>query len=298
MVKIQNNKNNMIIINKNPDQQILKAAKELVKYGDILGISNIKILQTNDVSTIPAKVDTLFILSTYDNELCKNFVKADDDFKNRQQGTYALRTLKDKETSMVCIIGKDPIAVIYGTYSLIEYMGVTFTLSGDLTPEKSDLVTINNIDRLCEPAIGKKRGFQIPMLDVNSGIQGLKDYKKLIDQMVKLRLNYINFFVCASEPWLDYTFRGVKNIIGDINSKQSGYLFPKLVVPDPSTKNIRIGKKHFKKRPFMAPIELQDVKNREDGIAKFQKLIQNIIEYGHKSGIKISIALLLLNSKQ
>ena len=50
---------------------------------------------------------------------------------------FVLETLSWKAHPMIVVAGADPAGTLYGTYALLERMGITFRLTGDILPEKN-----------------------------------------------------------------------------------------------------------------------------------------------------------------
>ena len=111
------------------------------------------------------------------------------------------------------------------------------------------------MSRVWEPAF-PRRGLQPFANDLQDVTWGESYYKKIIDQMVKLRMNSLEFFVQSYQPWVDYTFRGEKPLLGDMSEPDSGYLVISRTVPSCSVDEVKIGKEHFAGLRTMAPPEM------------------------------------------
>ena len=153
---------------------------------------------------------------------------------------FILRSGIYRERSVWLVAGGSSRGVMYGAYALLEEAGITFQISGDLLPEDGGDFILPEVDRVCHPAF-ERRGFLLPYpLNLHQSIWGLEDYRRLIDQMAKLRLNYLNLNFTGADPTLEYTFRGERNLIGDIYTRETGYLAPRRSIPDASTAQVEI----------------------------------------------------------
>src|SRR5205823_1221291 len=83
------------------------------------------------------------------------------------------------------VAGNDGPSTMYGVYELIERLGVTFRLTGDIIPPRRDTLEIPPLDLRQEPAMSR-RGFLVPDAGYeNITMFSYEDYAKLIDQMAK-----------------------------------------------------------------------------------------------------------------
>ena len=204
--------------------------------------------------------------------------------------SYVIHTGVMEGSAVMALSGREPIGTLYAVYHLLEMLGVTFLLTGDLLPEPVSSLSAPDLSRAFEPAFSR-RGFLIPLINLHSSMLSLSDYQQLIEQMVKLRLNYLSFFSSVPEPWAEYTFRGEKNLLGDVNSMESGYLRPKLNLPDVSTRQVRIGARHFEGREKMAPPEMEDVRSQEEAYRRSSRLMQAVFRCAKSKGMTVGLSL-------
>ena len=189
------------------------------------------------------------------------------------------------------ITGRSELGVLYGAYALLEEAGATFLISGDLLPDPSREFSLPEIDRVCQPAF-ERRGFLLPFpLNLHESIWGLGDYTRLIDQMAKLRLNYLNLNITGADPTLRYTFRGERNLIGDIYSWETGFLAPRWFIPSARTDQVEIGREHFAGRPYMAPPELQGIRSPDEAHRRVKAMFLSVFEHARDRGVKIGFTM-------
>jgi hypothetical protein len=185
------------------------------------------------------------------------------------------------------IAGKDGFSTMYGVYDLVERLGVTFLLTGDIVPEPRATLSIPSLEVRSDPAF-PRRGFLLQ----DGGYENLtmfsyQDYAKLIDQMAKMKCNYIQFWWFTFEPWLKYSYKGETKLIGDVSTKESGYLTWALGgFGSRTTEDVSIGK-HWFKGSRIAPPEMQDIETPDQAFAVAESLLQRIIQHAHERGIKV-----------
>ncbi len=95
--------------------------------------------------------------------------------------------------SLLYISGGDPQGILYGAYAFAGKLGVRFYLHGDVIPDKMARFRIPVLDERQDPAFSI-RGIQ-PFHDFPEGPDwwSLEDYKGIIGQLVKMKMNFIGF---------------------------------------------------------------------------------------------------------
>ena len=203
---------------------------------------------------------------------------------------FVLRTITAKGKPVLLILGADPAGALYGTYEMIEQLGVTFRLTGDIVPSRKDTLAAPQMDLTMQPAM-TRRGFLFPANFDNASAFSWPDYQRFIDQMARMKCNYLQFWWFAYAPWLNYSYRGETKWMGDISARESGYHswvyegFGSRTIDD-----VTIGRDHFKDRPRMAPMEMQTVKTPEEAYAICTNLLHRIISYAATRNIKVWLA--------
>ena len=96
------------------------------------------------------------------------------------------------------IVGGDEVGALYGAYRFAEKLGVRFGLDEDVAPEELLTGNLPEIDETGKPRFAL-RGLQ-PFHDFSVGPDwwNLDDYKTILSQMVKMRLNFIGFHTYPS----------------------------------------------------------------------------------------------------
>ena len=158
--------------------------------------------------------------------------------------------------------GNDDVAAMYAAYELVERLGVTFLLNAsthsDLIPAQNQNLTIPALSVRTEPAFAR-RGYLLPIVFDNMTAFSYDDYEKFIDQMAKLKCNYLQVWWFAYQPWLKFSYNGETKWMGDVSTKESGYLAWALGgFGSRTSDDITIGKELFKNYRE-APPEMQHV---------------------------------------
>ncbi len=191
------------------------------------------------------------------------------------------------------VAGASGTGVLYGAYALLEKAGATFLISGDLLPDPSPDFRLPSVKLTAQPAF-ERRGFLLPFpLNVQESIWGLDDYVRLIDQMAKARLNYLNLNFTGADPLFQYKFHGETNRVGDINSWQTGFLSPMRYFKFSSgrTDQVEVGKERFAGRPYIAPPELQGVRSQEEAHRRLEEIFQGVFRHAKERGVKIGFTM-------
>ena len=120
---------------------------------------------------------------------------------------FVLRTGTWKDHPAVIIAGGDEAGVLYGTYELLERLGITFRLTGDILPAKQNEVALQSLDLRREPAL-KRRGFLFPVNFDNASSYSWSDYETMLNQMARMKCNYLQFWWFRSSRGSQYSYKG------------------------------------------------------------------------------------------
>ena len=181
--------------------------------------------------------------------------------------------------------GNDEAATLYAAYDLLERLGVTFLLAKDILPEKTaDLKLPGNV-RAETPF--PRRGLLISNIYPNRGIMNLEEVKTMLDQMAKLKMNFLQFFWFEHEPWINFGFRGENKLLGDATGKETGYLTWRYHYGSNLIKDVVVGRELFGGRERMAPLEFQRVETPEDAFRVARDFLTEIIRYAKTRKINV-----------
>jgi hypothetical protein len=191
--------NNVVVIvgNNAPDLENF-AASELCGYLDkLFGI------RTKPATKLSGSPDAVFLIgSPATNPLIKVFPQVSD------QGVVIQRAAD--ETPTLIVGGGSPQATMWAVYELVERWGVHFLNDRDAVPKKSAF-RMPDLTVKMEP-IFRVRAHGTTNVDFADSGEGwgIKDFRRFIDQLAKMKYNRINVGGFAWQPYLEYEVDGIK----------------------------------------------------------------------------------------
>ncbi|MCX6877210.1 MAG: alpha-glucuronidase family glycosyl hydrolase [Verrucomicrobia bacterium] len=117
-----------------------------------------------------------------------------------QSQQYILKTIEVGGRRVLLVVGGDDIGTLYGGYRLAECLGVRFYVHGDVIPDARLHGALPNLDELGQPLFAL-RGIQ-PFNNFAFGPDWwtVEDYKAIIGQLAKMRMNFIGFHCYPEYP--------------------------------------------------------------------------------------------------
>ena len=278
-----------IVLGTAADEKEREAAGEIQRYVQKLAGARLEIADPEQA--LSAGDAALLLVGGPDsNPLVERALQGKYDPKALKPEGFVIHTGELDGRPAVVISGHSGVATVYAAYAMIELLGATFLLSGDVLPPASDDLSLPATSRVWEPAFSR-RGIQPFPNDLQDVTWGATHYKNIIDQMVKLRMNYLEFFVQAYQPWVEYEYRGEKNLLGDLSTIDSGYIVIASTVPSCNTSEVKIGKEHFAGMRRMAPPEMQDCETQEEAVRRFSGMVKEIHRYAKSKGLTLGMSL-------
>jgi hypothetical protein len=187
-----------VIVGNNAPELEKFAASELSGYLEKL--FGIEAQPTTDPAVA---VDAIFLIgSPASNPLIKTFPKVSD------QGVVIQRVAGTTPTLIVG--GGSPKATMWAVYELAERWGVHFLFDRDAMPPKSTF-RMPDLKVTMEPSFRVRAHgtTNVDFADSGEG-WGIKDYRRFIDQLAKMKYNRINVGGYAWQPYLQYEVDGIK----------------------------------------------------------------------------------------
>lgn len=176
----------VIYINHKADRTEELAAREIRKYvyqrsGELLPITEWK--ENNPINgdaIIVGSLSQLIKLTGYT-------------IPELEPDAFILKTLSSPEGEKLLIYGGSNIGTLYAAYYYAEQLGIGFYLEGDVIPDKQIPFVFPELD-IKQKALFSIRGIQ-PFHDFPEGPDwwSIDDYKAIIAQLPKLRMNFIGF---------------------------------------------------------------------------------------------------------
>jgi hypothetical protein len=281
-----------VVLGERPTDSNRFAAMELAKYLRILSGIEIPVVSDAEIASRPPQETLIFVGGIDVNKSAKDAAAAlRMNFGGLKPDGFLIKTGRVRNRTVVVVAGNYGTSTMYGVYELIERLGVTFRLTGDIIPIRRDPLLIPSLDIRMEPAMSR-RGFLLQEAGYeNLTLFSYDDYARLIDQMAKMKCNYMQFWWFPFTPWLKYGYKGESKWMGDVSTKESGYLtWAYGGFGSRTTDDVSIGKEHFKGRRI-APPEMQDVETPDQAFQVARALLQKIIRHANERGIKVWLAL-------
>ena len=148
------------------------------------------------------------------------------------QGLLDLATLGEEDfflkqavlggSPVLLIAGRSPRAAVYGVCELFERLGCTFLISDDHFPECNPELALPVLDEVQRTDCSWRGIWFGGYCFVANSMFSLSDYEAMFDQMIKLKMNRIIFYHFPNEPFIDYTFQGLR-----FGSTQRTVFFPR-----------------------------------------------------------------------
>jgi hypothetical protein len=272
------------------------AATELLKYLHDLCGAQFSVIPEAKLSS-KAKQQTLIFVGgpAVNASLLALAQKLRLNLTRLKAGGFVIKTGRFKGHPSVVVAGQDGFSTLYGVYNLVERLGATFLLTGDILPRPRAVLSVPRLDVRQEPAF-RRRGFLLQEAGYdNLTTFSYQDYSNLLDQMAKMKCNYLQFWWFPFAPWLKYSYRGETKWMGDVSTKESGYLTWAHGEFGPrTTEDVSIGTHwfvQFLKGTRVAPPEMQKVQTPDQAFAVAENLLHRIIHHAHERGIKVWLAI-------
>jgi hypothetical protein len=179
--------------------------------------------------------------------------------------------------------GSGERGAMYAVYDLLERLGVIFLLSGDILPEPSKDLEIPEMDVRSEPLVRRRglhmRHFVMPWM-------GLEDFCRLVDQMAKMKCNYLEFYWYEGGPWVRYAHGGTERKIGDLYPREAGYVAWRSESYSFSAMDATTARDAL---PFPRPCaeEFQECDTPEAAHDVARELLRKMIRHAHARGLEI-----------
>ncbi len=265
-------------------------AGELQRYVEMLSGAKLAVVTTSDAARQARGLSLLLVGGPQANEMVGEAAHHGLlSFDKLKPEGYLLRRVTVQGRLALVIGGNDEAGTMYAAYDFLERLGFVFLLTKDILPEKRSDVALPALDDRVEPAF-RRRGVHVDNCYPNQTLWSLADWQRTIDQMAKMRMNYLQVFWFPNTPWLTYEYRGEKNGLGDASVKESGYMLWRESQGSFLVKDMTVGREHFK-YPRIAPPEMQDVETPDQAFTKAQDLLRTVIAYAKTRKIDTWLAI-------
>ena len=183
--------------------------------------------------------------------------------------------------------GGAPPATLWAVYELVENMGVTFLLSGDVFPDAPGSLALPEIDIVREPVFRDRIWRAWGDEPHTSSMWSLDEHLRVIDQLAKSKINILLLNSAPSDPFIHYEFRGVKRRTATINY---GLKLP----IDRDT----IGLEHFGDVTEFTNPEFRHCRTYEETVETGQRFARTLFGHAKKRGMTVGIIFALSDVAQ
>jgi hypothetical protein len=200
-----------------------------------------------------------------------------------RDGGFLLQTTVLDGHPALLVGGNDESSTMYAAYELLERLGLVFQITGDLIPQRKPDLLLPSFQLRMHPAL-KRRGlhvrhFVMPWM-------GRTEFQQLLDQLAKMKCNYLEFYWYVGAPWIEFSYRGEKKLIGDLYSKESGYTTWRVNTATFVASDVKIGRELFTTERICAP-EFQDCQTPEEAHHAARHLLTEVIQHAHRRKIEV-----------
>jgi hypothetical protein len=279
----------IVVDNKAADGFYRFVGEELQKYiGKLVGTTP-EILEPGQIGQQGQKHVLILVGSPEVNPLVRDAVAAGlVSLQGLKPDGFVLKSTEVKDRPALIIAGKDEAGTMYGAYDWLERQGIVFQMSGEIIPEQTKNLKVDGFNVRAETALPRRGCFWMND-EGNLTATSLRNYENLIDQMAKLKLNYLQIFWYSYMPFLSYSYKGEKMLIGDVGSSDSGYIMWKYNMGSYKVKDMEVGQEVFTRfgKQTIAPDEVQGIEDPDQAAATIQEMFRRIIQHAHKRKISV-----------
>ena len=208
---------------------------------------------------------------------------------------YVLKTIQIDGPPLLAIGGCDDVGCLYGVYGLLEdYYHVGFNLGGDILPAKNTDAAFPQVDERKSPAMAIRGILPWSNFPQSPAAYSWEDWKFILDQMAKMRFNFIlvhnyNGERGHNEMFHNFAAGGLLSRVSMATARSGhGWHGPKWEI-----NQYRYGADAlFDDYDFGADCALHnETLSNEHTFRKGVALFQSLINHAHSRGIKVGLGL-------
>ncbi|MFH1007771.1 MAG: hypothetical protein V1800_09750 [Candidatus Latescibacterota bacterium] len=232
-------------------------------------------IQTEPSTSIPPDSDYLILVGNPSTNPAVEEATGRNPFPKIGDQGLVLRHTLHQECPALIVGGGSARATMWAVYELVERWGVRYLQHRDVLPENREPFELPELDVVIEPTLPVRYGWGI--IDFAGGYEswGMRDYRPVIDQLAKLKINRLLIVVFAWQPFLDYEVSGIK--------RESAWLWYDYHYPITAD---MVGRELFgDAREFWNPDLPMDA-GYQEFTAAGEQLVHNLIDYAHQRGLE------------
>jgi len=250
------------------------AARELCGYlVKVFGI------RSQPVRRVTSSAETIFLVGSPEtNSAVKQATTSKAFPKLTDQGIVLQRTNIGNRSALI-VGGGSPRATLWAVYELAERWGVRYLTDRDVLPEKIGELKLPDSDVMMEPVFRVRAHPTIQDLVASGEAWGIADFRRLIDQLAKMKFTRINVYTFGWQPFLHWEYGGVKR-----RSAHLWYDYHYPITPD------TIGRDLFGTVSEFWNPDLPLTPIYQDLVKAGEQLIHKLIDHVHLRGLECAFA--------
>ncbi|MCX6620356.1 MAG: alpha-glucuronidase family glycosyl hydrolase, partial [Acidobacteria bacterium] len=266
------------------------AAREIQRYVEKLSGARLEVVSASRTAAWKQAPNLVVVGETGSNTIIRDATaRKQVTLEGLAEDGYVLSRIQVEGKPALLVAGTSEAATLYAAYDLLERMGCVFLLTKDIVPPRRQTLALPDVNERVSPTY-RRRGVHVDFCYPNQTTWSLEYWKQFLDRMARMRMNYLQVFWFPYAPLLSYEYRGERNFLGDVSTKESGYLLWAVNFGSHLAKDMVVGREHFK-QPRLAPPELQNVQTTEEAFAKSQELLRQVIAYAKSRKIRTWLAI-------
>lgn len=211
---------------------------------------------------------------------------------------YILKTIAVNAHDAILIAGGDDIGTLYGVYGLLDdHYGVGFYLWGDAIPEPKQTLRLVNVDETKSPRQYIRGVLPWTNFPQSATVYSFNDYRFVIDQMTKMRMNFLHIHnynfgprnAGHKEMFHNWTYNGITPRPWMATAKSGhGWACPGWNVNDYLFGGADLFDDYdFGSECALHNESLSDIEVTRKGISLFQR----VIDYAHWRGVSVGLGI-------
>ncbi len=210
----------------------------------------------------------------------KGFVR----FADLKPDGFVLKRIYREGRPVLVVGGNDESGTMYAVYELLERLGIVFQLTNDIIPQQRPDLPLPALDVRMEPVF-KYRGMHC--WHQIRWYMGLADFRREIDQLAKLKMNVLQFYMGMGAPYVAFSYKGKPAEVFGV--KASGFV----AWPGASgtANSVVVGRECFRQDGCMGPPEFAKVQTPQDAQRAAREFLREVIPYAHSRNVKVWLAM-------
>ncbi|MFP6765613.1 MAG: hypothetical protein VB858_18435, partial [Planctomycetaceae bacterium] len=176
--------------------------------------------------------------------------------------------------------GGSPAATLWAVYELGHRIGFRFLPRGDIDPLGKRPLDLSKFDTVMEPQLRSRTWRTINDFAIGPESWGLEEHRRFLGQLAKMKYNRLMLSVYPWQPFVQYTFGGVKKTT-------ALHWFGEEFRVDGDT----VGKKVFRGARLFENPDFAGLKTSAERHAAGKKHMQGLIDAAHELGMTVGVSI-------